>query len=134
MTHFVRKIEISFNKQEYPDIEWNKDTFAAGLKASEDKDGIEIIREGDKELELTIGIHMNFVPKQFKARPELQALIGVQQCSKTQAISALWEYIKVNRLQDQQDRKLVNCNKELKTVSTISLHINIANWKGHRRI
>ena len=118
MTHYIRKIEVAFDKEQvdYPHIEWNQDTSASGLKSSEDKDGIEIIREGNKELDLTISIHINHSPEQFKARPELFSLIGIRQCTRTQAIAALWEYIKANRLQDQQDRKVINCNKELKVV------------------
>jgi SWI/SNF-related matrix-associated actin-dependent regulator of chromatin subfamily D len=119
MTHFIRKVEISFNKEqvEYPDIEWNKETHLSGTsggQAEEDKDGIQVIREGDKEYDLSIAIHINYTPKQFKVKSELSALIGVRQCTRMQAVSALWEYMKANRLQDQEDRKVINCNKELK--------------------
>ena len=114
MTHFLRKVEISFNKEQvdYPDLEWNKET-----AKNPDRDGIEIIREGNKELDLSISIYINYSPRQFKVKPKFFSLIGIRQCTKVQAISALWEYIKANRLQDQQNRQKINCNKELKALS-----------------
>ncbi len=119
MTHFVRRIEVAFSRDQvdYPDIEWCKDTSSAqGGKGGEDRDGIEIIREGGRELDLVISIHVNYSPRQFKVKSELQALIGIRQCTRTQAISALWEYVKTNRLQNQQDRQVVDCNRELRAV------------------
>jgi len=115
MTRFLKKIEIVFNKDQvnYPSLEWNRETYN---KEFGEKDGIEILREGDKELDLTILIHANYSPKQYRVKPELFSIIGIKQCTRLQAISALWEYIKINRLQDQQDRQIVNCNKELQAV------------------
>eukprot|EP00826_Nyctotherus_ovalis_P001385 TRINITY_DN1020_c0_g2_i6.p3 TRINITY_DN1020_c0_g2~~TRINITY_DN1020_c0_g2_i6.p3 ORF type:complete len:187 (-),score=52.24 TRINITY_DN1020_c0_g2_i6:1235-1795(-) len=115
MTRFVKKIDIEFNKEQadFPNLEWNRDTHSKELG---EKDGIEILREGNKELNLTILIYINHSPKQYKVKPELSSIIGIKQCTRLQAISALWEYIKINRLQDQQDRQIVNCNKELQAV------------------
>jgi SWI/SNF-related matrix-associated actin-dependent regulator of chromatin subfamily D len=119
MTRFVKKIEIMFNKDQvdYPSLEWNRETYNKELG---EKDGIEILREGNKELDLNILIQINYSPKQYKVRPELYSVIGIKQCTRLQAISALWEYIKINRLQDQQDRQVVNCNKELQAVNNRS--------------
>ena len=66
MSHFFKKIEISFNKEqvEYPDIEWNKDNSTS----SGEKDGIEIIREGSQELDLIIKLYINYLPFQFKVK------------------------------------------------------------------
>jgi len=113
MTHYLRKITIKFDKNEvdYPDLEWNKKTSKAL-----NKDGIEIIREGNKELNIQIAIHINYSPKQYKLKPELLTIIGIKQCTKVEIITALWEYIKANRLQDQQDKQIINCNKEIKAI------------------
>lgn len=115
MTRFVKKVDIAFDKEQadFPNLEWSRDTHSKELG---EKDGIEILREGNKELNLTILIYINHSPKQYKVKPELSSVIGIKQCTRFQAISALWEYIKVNRLQDQQDRQIVNCNKELQAV------------------
>ena len=134
MTHFIRKLEISFNKEQvnYPDIEWNKEATSQDAPMGEDKDGIEIIREGDKELDLLISLHVNYSPKQFKVKPELSSIIGIRQCTKMQAMAALWEYVKSNKLQDQQEHRLIVCNRELRLV-ILSKHC-VVNWERKHRI
>jgi len=110
MTHFIRKVEISFNKDQAiscPLIEWENNEFSCS------KDGLDITREGNSELDMQISIWLKYYPKQFKPKPALSQIIGFRQCTKLHAISAIWEYIKMKKLQDLNDHKIIRCNKEL---------------------
>ena len=104
-THFLNKVQISING--LPDIEWVKDD------QTEDADGIEIIREGKEELQLTIKFYMNAGNQQYKLKDALSSLIGIKHCNKLRLTDALWEYVKYFKLQDADDKKIINCNKEL---------------------
>ena len=104
-THFFNKVQVSVTG--LPDIEWVKD------EQADDADGIEIIREGKEELQLTIRFYMNTGNQQYKIKDALSSLIGIRQCNKLKLAEALWEYIKYFKLQDADDKKVINCNKEL---------------------
>ncbi len=140
MTHMLRKVEIAFNREQadYPDIEWNKEIYTTGLGAeqsAENKDGIEVVREGDKELDLTISVHIDYAPRQFRVRPELQSLIGLRQCTRAQAMNSLWEYVKANHLQDPEDRRVINCNRDLRLVLFVRLYSSsLGTWTGEHRV
>jgi len=110
MTHFIKKIEVMCDKEEFPVIEWDRESFEEEIM---EHNGFEIVREGDKEIELTVSIWIDYSPKQFKVCRELSSLIGIRQCTRTQAVTALWHYIKYHKLQDLNERKIIHCNKEL---------------------
>ena len=46
----------------------------------------------------------------------LAQLIGVGEETRAKIVSALWQYIKSNRLQDPDDRKSIHLNTALKSV------------------
>ena len=48
--------------------------------------------------------------------PELQAVIGVDQASRTEVTKGLWDYIKENQLQDQKNKRNINADDKLKAV------------------
>eukprot|EP00826_Nyctotherus_ovalis_P005932 TRINITY_DN11356_c0_g1_i3.p1 TRINITY_DN11356_c0_g1~~TRINITY_DN11356_c0_g1_i3.p1 ORF type:complete len:203 (+),score=53.73 TRINITY_DN11356_c0_g1_i3:531-1139(+) len=111
MTHFIKRIEVAFDKDSnLPAIEWDRQNLEEEVT---EHSGFEIAREGDKELEVTISLWINCTPRQFKVKKELHSLIGIRQCTRTQAVTALWQYIKANKLQDVNDRKIIHCNREL---------------------
>lgn len=49
--------------------------------------------------------------------PDLAALLDVREDSKIGIVTALWNYIKLNNLQDKADRKIVRLDDKLKAVS-----------------
>lgn len=50
--------------------------------------------------------------------PDLAALLDVREDSKIGIVTALWNYIKLNNLQDKADRKIVRLDDKLKAVSS----------------
>lgn len=53
-------------------------------------------------------------PKTLSA--ELQAVVGAGPMSRPQVVKALWDYIRSNGLQDQTNKRNVNCDAKLKAV------------------
>ncbi|TKY71253.1 Upstream activation factor subunit spp27 [Spatholobus suberectus] len=56
------------------------------------------------------------IMKPRKVSPEMQALVGVPEISRTQALKQIWAYIKDNNLQDPQNKRTINCDEKLKKV------------------
>uniref|UniRef100_A0A7N0TN16 DM2 domain-containing protein n=1 Tax=Kalanchoe fedtschenkoi TaxID=63787 RepID=A0A7N0TN16_KALFE len=54
------------------------------------------------------------MPKRVSS--EMQAFLGVQEISRTQALKEIWAYIKQHDLQDPQNKKVIICDQKLKTI------------------
>lgn len=49
-------------------------------------------------------------PRKFKLHKDLSTILGMEEDTRVNIIGALWQYIKSNRLQDSENREIVNCN------------------------
>ncbi|KAL3730349.1 hypothetical protein ACJRO7_027370 [Eucalyptus globulus] len=48
--------------------------------------------------------------------PEMQALVGVPEIPRTQALKLIWAYIKEHNLQDPENKKVIMCDEKLKKI------------------
>jgi chromatin remodeling complex protein RSC6 len=48
--------------------------------------------------------------------PQLAAVIGPGPMARTEVTHKLWEYIKKNNLQDEQERRMINSDDKLRPV------------------
>ncbi|KAK1358955.1 Upstream activation factor subunit spp27 [Heracleum sosnowskyi] len=55
--------------------------------------------------------------------PEMQAVVGVSEIPRTQALKLIWAYIKENNLQDPENKKIIICDEKLKKI-----------FKGNERV
>ena len=51
--------------------------------------------------------------------PELSALLDIKEDSRIGVVTALWNYIKVNNLQDKVDRRIIRPDERLRSVRLI---------------
>ncbi|KAL2349554.1 hypothetical protein Fmac_003554 [Flemingia macrophylla] len=56
------------------------------------------------------------IMKPRKVSPEMEALVGVPEISRTQALKQIWAYIKDNNLQDPENKRTIKCDEKLKKV------------------
>lgn len=61
-------------------------------------------------------MHLEQQPEQYKVYPELASLLGVKEDSRVGVVQALWNYIKVQGLQDKVDRRMVRADAHLRPV------------------
>ncbi|KAF5448235.1 hypothetical protein F2P56_028791 [Juglans regia] len=47
---------------------------------------------------------------------EMQALVGVPEISRTQALKQIWAHIKEHNLQDPENKKIIICDEKLKKI------------------
>ena len=64
----------------------------------------------------TILLLLDYQPLQFKLDQRLARLLGVHTQTRPVIISALWQYIKTHKLQDQHEKEYVNCDPYLKQI------------------
>ncbi|XP_004289737.1 PREDICTED: protein TRI1 [Fragaria vesca subsp. vesca] len=56
------------------------------------------------------------IMKPRKVSPEMQALVGVPEISRTQALKVIWAHIKGNNLQDPENKRIIVCDDKLKKI------------------
>ncbi|KRX03628.1 SWIB/MDM2 domain [Pseudocohnilembus persalinus] len=81
-----------------------------------ESDCILIQREGNQEFETCIDLEVLNNPPKFKVKKELANIIGMNNCSRTEILTAIWEYIKMQNLQDRENKNLINNDEALKNI------------------
>ncbi|KAJ7967542.1 upstream activation factor subunit spp27-like [Quillaja saponaria] len=56
------------------------------------------------------------IMKPRKVSPEMQALVGVPEIPRTEALKRIWAYIKEHNLQDPGNKKIIICDEKLKKI------------------
>merc|ERR1719300_2311168 len=111
---FFKSLVIELDKDLYgPDnhlVEWRR------TATTQETDGFQVKRPGDKNVRCTILLLLDYQPLQFKLDQRLARLLGLHTQTRPVIISALWQYIKTHKLQDPHEREYVNCDPFLKQI------------------
>merc|ERR1711990_1223458 len=111
---FFKSLVIELDKDLYgPDnhlVEWRR------IATTQETDGFQVKRPGDKNVRCTILLLLDYQPLQFKLDQRLARLLGVHTQTRPVIISAMWQYIKTHKLQDQHEKEFVNCDPFLKQI------------------
>ncbi|XP_034102084.1 brahma-associated protein of 60 kDa [Drosophila sulfurigaster albostrigata] len=111
---FFKSLVIELDKELYgPDnhlVEWHR------TLTTQETDGFQVKRPGDRNVRCTILLLLDYQPLQFKLDPRLARLLGVHTQTRPVIISALWQYIKTHKLQDAHEREYINCDKYLEQI------------------
>jgi hypothetical protein len=65
---------------------------------------------------LKIIIHLFNYPAKWKLDHRLADILGINNCSRVQVFTAVWEYIKLNRLQDKENKNIINNDIHFKEI------------------
>jgi len=172
-SHYFRKIQIKFDEEIYPDIEWENPAYLqmnqmgnnsgvnnmnSGLginnnqsgqsdmgvnstnnmlnnnnsssnnninnnnvnikKENEtDVDGFSIKRPAKEEnMKIKILFYLSYHIQEFILNDKLSELLGITRGTRPQILYHLWQYIKLNSLQDNENPKIVINNKQLSKI------------------
>lgn len=89
-------------------VEWVKGPGTA------ETEGFEIHRTGNRDITCKIVIRLDEQPERFRPSPELSTiLIDRDLVSKPAAVLAIWQYVKVHKLQESDEKKQVRCDSTL---------------------
>ena len=79
-----------------------------------DYDGLCIKRPAKEEnMKIKILFYLSYHIQEFVLTPKLSELLGITQGTRPQILYHLWQYIKLNSLQDNENPKIVINNKQL---------------------
>ncbi|KAI9034464.1 hypothetical protein DFJ74DRAFT_649611 [Hyaloraphidium curvatum] len=122
-TSFVKSIVVEIQRDQslYAEssfVEWRKDQLSmAGQHGANLADGFEIRRKGDEPVDVRILIVPDYNPERFKVNPALARILSING-PETRAglVNKLWQYIKMQKLLDTEDKRMINLDTELQQV------------------
>ncbi|KAJ7126563.1 SWI/SNF complex protein [Mycena crocata] len=114
---FIKRMVVELDRDAtlYPDgniVEWPRTTGPHNPPL----DGFTIRRKGDAPTKVRLIMYLEHYPEQFRVIPELGNILGIKEESRIGVIQALWNYIKIQGLQDKVDRRLVRADEKLRPI------------------
>ncbi|TFK37555.1 hypothetical protein BDQ12DRAFT_666840 [Crucibulum laeve] len=79
-------------------------------------DGFTIRRTGDAPTKVRVLMYLEHFPEQYKVVAELANVLGIKEDSRLGVVQTLWNYIKLQGLQDKVDRRLIRADEKLKPI------------------
>lgn len=111
---FFKSLVIELDKDLYgPDnhlVEWHRTPQTA------ETDGFQVKRAGDQNVKCTILMLLDYQPQQYKLDPRLSRFLGLFTATRPAIIQALWQYIKTNKLQNNQEKDYIDCDRNLQEI------------------
>ncbi|KAI9463493.1 BAR-domain-containing protein [Boletus coccyginus] len=113
---FIKRmiVELDRDPRLYPDgniVEWPR---PQGVQPP--LDGFTVRRTGDQPTRVRILIYLEQTPEQYKVSPDLAYVLGIKEESRIGVIQTLWNYIKLNGLQDKVDRRRIRADDYLRPI------------------
>ncbi|KAK3944486.1 SWI/SNF and RSC complexes subunit ssr3 [Diplogelasinospora grovesii] len=126
-SHFFKALTVDFDNRakagrngiDTSSVEWKKpDRTPAGsnLPAAADFDELTFKRNGDENINITINLYRHEDPEKFELSPQLADIIDMREATRQEAVMGLWEYIKLMKLQEDEEKRNFRCDDLLKRV------------------
>jgi len=114
---FIKRMMVEFDRDTnvYPEnniVEWPR---ATGNQ-NPSLDGFTIRRTGDSLTNIRIVIYLDHYPEQYRLSPELSNILGIKEESRLGVVQSLWNYIKIQGLQDKGDRRHIHTDDKLRAI------------------
>ncbi len=126
LSHFLKAITVDFdrNKNLQPDgttqVEWKKPQVpgsAAVLPPQADFDCLEFERKSDENINCMINLYHDEMPERFTLSKELANILDTNEDDRASVIMGIWEYVKAMGLQQDEEKRLIQCDDRLRAVS-----------------
>lgn len=125
LSHFFKSITVDFDrgKSVQPDaastIEWKKPPVhpnSTNPPASADFDCLEFERKSDENINCTINLVRDENPERYRLSKELSDLLDVQEATRGEIVTGIWDYVKALGLQEDDEKRGVRCDERLRAV------------------
>lgn len=125
-SHFFKALTVDFddsrprNGTEQP-VEWKKSESTSksqeGLaNVVADFDQLTFKRNGDENMNIKINLYRQESPERYQLSPELTEVVDMTEATQAEAVTALWEYIRLWNLQEDEEKRNFRCDDRLKRV------------------
>ncbi|QUC20646.1 uncharacterized protein UV8b_04887 [Ustilaginoidea virens] len=126
-SHFFKAVSVDFEQARFRSaaeqqaVEWKKPEAApknqsAAANAAVDFDELTFKRSSDENMNITIKLYRHEVPERYHITPELSEVIDMTEATHQDAVTALWEYIRLWNLQEDEEKRNFRCDELLKKV------------------
>jgi SWI/SNF-related matrix-associated actin-dependent regulator of chromatin subfamily D len=127
LSHFFKQITIDFDRPPslQPDgmaqIEWKRPppdqrTQLPNTSDAANFDFLKFERKSDENINVQIKLHRDENPERFRLSPALAELCDTLEDDRPGVMHKLWTYIRVNKLQESEDVRVIRCDGPLKKV------------------
>jgi SWI/SNF-related matrix-associated actin-dependent regulator of chromatin subfamily D len=126
-SHFFQSISVEFDHSRFRSgaehtVEWRRpegsqNQAASAAQADNDFDEFTFKRNGDENINITIKLQRHESPERYQLTPELAQVVDMTEATQHEAVMALWEYIRLSGLQEDEERRNFRCDAYLKKVS-----------------
>jgi len=119
MSHFFKSITVEFEKAKMlgieppTHIEWKK---TANVEFS----CLRSERKGDENLNVSINFVRDETPERFRLSQALAATLDMEEGDRAEVVMGLWDYVKAMGLQEDEEKRSIRCDDNLKRVCTHS--------------
>ncbi|GAB7357614.1 hypothetical protein MBLNU459_g0114t1 [Dothideomycetes sp. NU459] len=126
LSHFFKQITIDFDRPAslqpdgFASIEWKKaQVNNPQIPATDPEanfDCLEFERKSDEEINVTIKLTRDELPERFKLSKPLADLLDTEESSRAGVVAGIWEYVRANGLQEDDEKRSIVCDERLKAV------------------
>ncbi|KAK6226205.1 SWI/SNF complex protein (SWIB/MDM2 domain-containing protein) [Colletotrichum tabaci] len=119
-SHFFKALNVDFDRTRSraasdQTVEWKKPA-TVNAAAGAEFDEFTFKRSGDETMNITINLHRQEDPERYLLSPELADIVDMPQASRQEAVLAVWEYIKMMGLQEDEEKRNFRCDELLKKI------------------
>lgn len=120
-SNYLKSLIVEFGDET---VEWNKFSTTTPLNT----DGFEIKRPvpiefsalNNWEIPCKIHLQFDFSPERFRLAPALANLLNLNLATRPAIVVALWQYIKLHKLQESDEKKIINNDAALQELFKVS--------------
>jgi SWI/SNF-related matrix-associated actin-dependent regulator of chromatin subfamily D len=125
LSHFFKAMTVDFdNRNKAKDgadqsVEWKKPSVApnaTNLPNAADFDQLEFKRGGDENINITINLVRDEAHERFAVSPALADVLDSKEATRAEAVMGVYEYIKANGLQEDDEKRSFDCDDRLNAV------------------
>jgi chromatin remodeling complex protein RSC6 len=127
LSHFFKAMSVDFDKSRFRNgaeqsVEWKKPESAVrnqgvpNLPPGSEFDEITFKRNGDENTNITINLFRQENPERYQLSPELAEVVDMKEATQQEAVMALWEYIRLAGLQEDEEKRNFRCDELMKKV------------------
>lgn len=129
-SHLFKQMNVEFetsqNKRSADQaVAWTKPDGGKGPQSAQataaDFDELTFKRNGDENMNIVINLVRHEDPERYQLSPALAEVIDASHATRQEATLALWDYIRLMGLQDEEDKRNFRCDDALKRVTQVDV-------------
>ena len=127
LSHFFKALSVDFDRSRFRNgaeqsVEWKKPDSSTKTQHANaaDFDELTFKRNGDENMNITINLYRQESPDRYQLSPELAEVVDMSESTQQEAVTALWEYIRLWNLQEDEEKRNFRCDDLLKKVGNLT--------------